>query len=79
MRVAGIEQWGDAVPALTAVQALNDALGEGRGDQLLVNGAGGGVAGGLAVSLAVRCGARALATAGPSSRERVLATGSTGP
>lgn len=62
------------VPALTAVQALNDALGVGRGDQLLVNGAG-GVTGGLAVSLAVLRGARVLATAGPSSRERVLAAG----
>jgi NADPH:quinone reductase-like Zn-dependent oxidoreductase len=62
------------VPALTAVQALDEAGGSRPGVQLLVNGAG-GVTGGLAVSLAVLGGARVLATAGPSSRERVLAAG----
>jgi NADPH:quinone reductase-like Zn-dependent oxidoreductase len=62
------------VPALTAAQALDEAAGSRPGAQVLVNGAG-GVTGGLAVSLAVLSGARVLATAGPSSRERVLAAG----
>jgi NADPH:quinone reductase-like Zn-dependent oxidoreductase len=62
------------VPALTAIQALDEAVGSRPGVKLLVNGAG-GVTGGLAVSLAVLRGARVLATAGPSSRERVLAAG----
>jgi NADPH:quinone reductase-like Zn-dependent oxidoreductase len=62
------------VPALTAAQALDEAGGSRPGVQVLVNGAG-GVTGGLAVSLAVLRGARVLATAGPSSRERVLAAG----
>jgi NADPH:quinone reductase-like Zn-dependent oxidoreductase len=62
------------VPALTAVQALDEVGGPRPGAQLLVNGAG-GVTGGLAVSQAALRGARVLATAGPSSRDRVLAAG----
>jgi NADPH:quinone reductase-like Zn-dependent oxidoreductase len=62
------------VPALTAVQALDQAMGSTPGVNLLVNGAG-GLTGGLAVSLTALRGARVLATAGPSSRERVLAAG----
>jgi NADPH:quinone reductase-like Zn-dependent oxidoreductase len=62
------------VPALTAVQVLDEALRLRRGESLLVNGAG-GVTGGLIVSLAVLRGVRVLATAGPSSRERVIRAG----
>jgi NADPH:quinone reductase-like Zn-dependent oxidoreductase len=62
------------VPALTAEQALGDALRLEHGELLLVHGAG-GVTGGLLVALAVLRGARVIATAGPSSRERVRALG----
>ena len=63
-----------AVPALTAVQVVDEALGVQPGETLLVNGAG-GVTGGLIVSLAVLSGARVLATAGPSSRQQVIRAG----
>lgn len=63
-----------AVPALTAFQVVDEALRVQPGETLLVNGAG-GVTGGLIVSLAVLRGARVLATAGPSSRQRVLGAG----
>ena len=62
------------VPALTAAQVLGDALGLHAGEQLLVNGAS-GVTGGLLVALAALRGARVIATAGPSSRQRVAALG----
>ncbi len=62
------------VPALTAEQVLGGALGIRADEQLLVNGAG-GVTGGLLVALAVLRGARVIATAGPSSRQRVAALG----
>ena len=62
------------VPALTASQVLGDALNVHAGEQLLVHGAG-GVTGGLLVALAVLRGARVIATAGPSSRQRVSALG----
>jgi NADPH:quinone reductase-like Zn-dependent oxidoreductase len=62
------------VPALTAEQALGDALRLEHGELLLVHGAG-GVTGGLLVALAVLRGARVIATAGPASRERVRALG----
>jgi NADPH:quinone reductase-like Zn-dependent oxidoreductase len=58
------------VPALTADQALADP----RGQVVLVHGAG-GVTGGLAVQLAVARGASVVATAGPSSAERVRGYG----
>jgi len=58
------------VPALTADQALADP----RGQVVLVHGAG-GVTGGLAVQLAVARGASVIATAGPSSAERVRGYG----
>jgi NADPH:quinone reductase-like Zn-dependent oxidoreductase len=61
------------VPALTASQVLG-ALNIHAGEQLLVNGAG-GVTGGLLVALAVLRGAQVIATAGPSSRQRVSALG----
>lgn len=62
------------VPALTADQALRDALGAGPGATLLVNGAG-GVTGTLIVQLAMHLGAEVIATAGPRSAARVLAAG----
>ena len=62
------------VPALTAEQVLGDTLGVRAGEQLLVHGAG-GVTGGLLVALAVLRGARVIATAGPSSQQRVTALG----
>jgi NADPH:quinone reductase-like Zn-dependent oxidoreductase len=72
--------WADAgafpVPALTAVQVLDDFLRPKSGERLLVNGAG-SVTGGLIVSLCVLRGVEVLATAGPSSRERVLRAGAT--
>lgn len=63
-----------AVPALTAIQVLDEALRVGPGETLLVNG-GGSVTGGLLVSLAGLRGARAIATAGPASRDRVARIG----
>jgi NADPH:quinone reductase-like Zn-dependent oxidoreductase len=62
------------VPALTAVQVIDEALSTESGDTLLVNGAG-GATGGLLVSLAMLRGARVLATAGPSSRDNVSRAG----
>jgi NADPH:quinone reductase-like Zn-dependent oxidoreductase len=62
------------VPALTAGQVLSDTLHVRAGEQLLVHGAG-GVTGGLLVALAVLHGAQVIATAGPSSRQRVAALG----
>lgn len=58
------------VPALTAIQVIDEALKLRAGETLLVNGAG-GATGGLLVSVGVLRGARVLATAGPASRERV--------
>jgi NADPH:quinone reductase-like Zn-dependent oxidoreductase len=60
------------VPALTAVQVPDEGLRVTRGERLLVNGAG-GATGGLIVSMAARRGVEVIATAGPRSRERVLA------
>ena len=62
------------VPALTAAQVLDEALGVGPGDRLLVHGAG-GVTGRLLVSLGVLRGAEVIATAGPRSRAPVAALG----
>jgi NADPH:quinone reductase-like Zn-dependent oxidoreductase len=62
------------IPALTASQVLGDALNVHAGEWLLVHGAG-GVTGGLLVALAVLRGAQVIATAGPSSRQRVSALG----
>jgi NADPH:quinone reductase-like Zn-dependent oxidoreductase len=62
------------VPALTADQALAEALPTPEGASVLVNGAG-GVTGGLLVQLAVARGATAVATAGPSSAARVRGYG----
>jgi NADPH:quinone reductase-like Zn-dependent oxidoreductase len=62
------------VPALTAVQVVDESLRLRSGETLLVSGAG-GTTGGLIVSFAVLRGADVLATAGPSSRERVVGAG----
>src|SRR5262249_10261670 len=62
------------VPALTADQALDHAAAEPNGCWILVNGAG-GVTGGLVVQLAVARGANVIATAGPSSAQRVRGYG----
>jgi NADPH:quinone reductase-like Zn-dependent oxidoreductase len=64
------------VPALTADQALGDALEVRAGETVLVNGAG-GVTGGMLVQLAAHRGATVIATAGPDSAERVAALGAT--
>jgi NADPH:quinone reductase-like Zn-dependent oxidoreductase len=63
-----------AVPALTADQAITDAIHDSAGAWILVHGAG-GVTGGLAVQLAVARGATVVATAGPASTARLLRYG----
>jgi NADPH:quinone reductase-like Zn-dependent oxidoreductase len=62
------------VPALTADQVLSDTLNVCTGEQLLVHGAS-GTTGGLIVALAALRGAQVIATAGPSSQQRVTALG----
>lgn len=62
------------VPALTAIQVLDESLRLTPGEQLLVNGAG-SVTGGLIVAFASLRGIQVLATAGPASRERVIRAG----
>jgi NADPH:quinone reductase-like Zn-dependent oxidoreductase len=62
------------VPALTAVQVLDEGLRVKHGERLLVNGAG-GVTGTLIVSMAAIRGVDVVATAGPRSRERVIGAG----
>jgi NADPH:quinone reductase-like Zn-dependent oxidoreductase len=70
--------WAEAgafpVPALTAEQVLSEALDVQPGETILVTGAG-GVTGGMIVALATHYGATVIATAGPSSAERVTALG----
>ena len=58
------------IPALTAAQALDEALGIERGDWVVVNGAG-GVTGGMLVQLAAARGARVIATASAKKAARV--------
>jgi NADPH:quinone reductase-like Zn-dependent oxidoreductase len=62
------------IPALTAAQALDEALGIERGGWLVVNGAG-GVTGGLLVQLAAARGARVIATASAKKAERIRGYG----
>jgi len=62
------------VPALTADQAVGDALGIRAGETVLVHGAG-GVTGGMLVQLAAHRGATVIATAGPDSADRLAALG----
>src|SRR5512132_2061058 len=58
------------IPALTAIQALDEALGIESGGWVVVNGAG-GVTGGLLVQLAAARGARVIATASAKKVERI--------
>jgi NADPH:quinone reductase-like Zn-dependent oxidoreductase len=62
------------VPALTAEQALSEAVEIKSGEKLLVHGAG-GVTGGLLVALAAARGARVTATASSTSHDRLLQLG----
>src|SRR5262245_10341532 len=62
------------IPALTAAQALDEALGIESGGWVVVNG-GGGVTGGLLVQLAAARGARVIATASPNKAERIRGYG----
>jgi NADPH:quinone reductase-like Zn-dependent oxidoreductase len=77
-RKPGSVPWEEAaafpVPALTADQALTEAAPDPAGRWVLVHGAG-GVTGGLAVQLAIARQATAVATAGPTSSERVRGYG----
>src|SRR5207237_727009 len=76
---AGIGNWDELVrigswrvggPALTAAQALDEALAIESGGWVVVNGAG-GVTGGLLVQLAAARGTRVIATASPKKAERI--------
>jgi NADPH:quinone reductase-like Zn-dependent oxidoreductase len=58
------------IPALTAAQVLDEALGIETGGWVVVNGAG-GVTGGLLVQLAAARGARVIATASAKKAERI--------
>jgi NADPH:quinone reductase-like Zn-dependent oxidoreductase len=62
------------VPALTADQAIGDALGVRAGQTVLVHGAG-GVTGGMLVQLAAHRRATVIATASADSAGRVTAMG----
>jgi NADPH:quinone reductase-like Zn-dependent oxidoreductase len=62
------------IPALTAAQALEEALAIESGGWVVVNGAG-GVTGGLLVQLAAARGARVIATASANKAERVRGYG----
>jgi NADPH:quinone reductase-like Zn-dependent oxidoreductase len=62
------------VPALTAAQALDEALEIESGGWVVVNGAG-GVTGGLLVQLAAARGARVIATASANKAERIRGYG----
>jgi NADPH:quinone reductase-like Zn-dependent oxidoreductase len=62
------------IPALTATQALDEALGIESGGWVVVNGAG-GVTGALLVQLAVARGARVIATASARKAERIRGYG----
>jgi NADPH:quinone reductase-like Zn-dependent oxidoreductase len=58
------------VPALTAAQVIDDGLGAGPGDSVLVHGAG-GVTGSTIVALAAVREAVVIATASPANHERL--------
>jgi NADPH:quinone reductase-like Zn-dependent oxidoreductase len=62
------------VPALTAAQVIDEALGIHTDDVVLIHG-GGGVTGGLLVSLASVRGAEVIATASPANHERLSRLG----
>jgi NADPH:quinone reductase-like Zn-dependent oxidoreductase len=63
-----------SIPALTAAQTLDEALGIESGGWVVVNGAG-GVTGGLLVQLAAARGARVIATASAKKAERIRSYG----
>jgi NADPH:quinone reductase-like Zn-dependent oxidoreductase len=62
------------VPALTALQVLDEALAVERGEWVLVHGAG-GVTGGLLVQLAAARGASVIATASRAKADRLRGHG----
>src|ERR687887_255225 len=62
------------VPALTAAQVIDEALGIHADDVVLIHG-GGGVTGGVLVSLAVVRGAEVIGTASPANHERLSRLG----
>jgi NADPH:quinone reductase-like Zn-dependent oxidoreductase len=62
------------VPALTAEQALSEAIEIKSGQTLLIHG-GGGVTGGLLVALAAARGARVTATASSTGHRRLMQLG----
>jgi NADPH:quinone reductase-like Zn-dependent oxidoreductase len=62
------------VPALTTAQALQEVLTPAGDGLLLVNGAG-GVTGGIIAALTHVRGTRVIATAGPTSIERLKRLG----
>jgi NADPH:quinone reductase-like Zn-dependent oxidoreductase len=62
------------VPALTAAQALDEAVAIESGGWVVVNGAG-GVTGGLLVQLAAARGARVIATASANKADRIRGYG----
>jgi NADPH:quinone reductase-like Zn-dependent oxidoreductase len=62
------------IPALTAAQALDEAVGVESGGWVVVNGAG-GVTGGVLVQLAAARGARVIATASANKAERIRGYG----
>src|SRR5204863_1660862 len=62
------------IPALTAAQALDEALGIESGGWVVVNGAG-GVTGGLLVQLAAARGASVIATASAKKADRIRGYG----
>lgn len=62
------------VPALTAAQVIDEALGIGPDDVVLVHG-GGGVTGALLASLAAVRGAEVIATASPANHARLADLG----
>ena len=70
--------WDDAaafpVPALTAAQVIDEALGVQPDDVVLIHGAGGSTGGAL-VSLAAVRGAEVIATASPANHERLSRLG----
>jgi NADPH:quinone reductase-like Zn-dependent oxidoreductase len=62
------------IPALTAAQTLDEALGIESDGWVVINGAG-GVTGGLLVQLAAARGARVIATASAKKAERIRGYG----
>jgi NADPH:quinone reductase-like Zn-dependent oxidoreductase len=66
------------VPAVTAAQVIDEVLGIGPDDVVLVHG-GGGVTGTLLVALAAVRGAEVIATASPANHARLARLGAAHP